>query len=89
MAPWTRDGVAIVGGRVDDQLVAYAVRLDGATVSVQAIEADALSNIAWGHLTLDGTPAVVTGKPIRMTRASARPIRRVIVVKGALVNIVV
>lgn len=70
VAPWTRDGVAIVGGRVDDQLVAYAVRLDAATVSAQAIEADALGSIAWRHLTLDGTPAIALGPtPPIMARA--------------------
>ena len=70
VAPWTCDGVAIVGGRVDDQLVAYALRLDAATVSVRAIEADALDSIAWRHLTLDGTPAIALGPtPPIMARA--------------------
>lgn len=71
VAPWTQDGVAIVGGRVDDHLVAYAVRLDTATVSVQAIEADALGSIPWGHLTLDGTPAIALG-PTQPIMARAR-----------------
>ncbi len=71
VAPLTSDGVAIVGASADGALAACAVRLDAATVSVQPIDAAALTGIAWGHLTFDATPAIALG-PTQPVMARAR-----------------
>ena len=61
---------SIVGSGDDGRLIAHAVRLEAAGVTVEPIETAALSAITWGHLSFHATRALVVGPtPPIMARA--------------------
>jgi alkylation response protein AidB-like acyl-CoA dehydrogenase len=63
VAPLTSGGVAIVGARGRDGLVATVVALDGPGITAEPIETAGLSGLVCGHLQFDGAPSIVLGAP--------------------------
>jgi alkylation response protein AidB-like acyl-CoA dehydrogenase len=69
VGPVTDHGVAIIGARVDDGLVAAAVTFDAAGVVVEPVETSALSGFACGNVVLNGADAILLGATLPfMTR---------------------
>jgi alkylation response protein AidB-like acyl-CoA dehydrogenase len=64
VAPITGDGLALLGARRDDALVACAVDLDHPSVTIQAIPTAALGGLTCGHVRLDATPFRAVGSTI-------------------------
>jgi alkylation response protein AidB-like acyl-CoA dehydrogenase len=69
VGPLTDHGVAIVGARSGDGIVAAAVALDAPGVAVEDVETSALRGFVCGNLTLDGAQATLLGATLPfMTR---------------------
>jgi len=70
VAPITDHGVALIGVRRADALVACAVDLDHPSLSVESVDTAALRGFACGHLTLRETPYIALGSTLPvMSRA--------------------
>jgi alkylation response protein AidB-like acyl-CoA dehydrogenase len=61
VAPLTSSGVAIVGARGRDGLIAAAVVIDGPGVTAEPITTAGLSGLVCGHLLFDGAPSMALG----------------------------
>ena len=61
IAPLTPLGVAVLGVRSGDGLLAAAVLLNGPGVSQDRVDTAALGGVVCGHLRLDGAPFVAVG----------------------------
>lgn len=64
VGPLTDHGVAIVGARRGETLVACAVPLDAPGVSIDVVRTAALRGFVCGHLALDGVAAAAVGAPL-------------------------
>ena len=64
VGPLTDHGLAIVGARSGDALVAVAVALDAGGIVVDTVPTAALRGFVCGHLTLTDVPAVAVGAPV-------------------------
>jgi alkylation response protein AidB-like acyl-CoA dehydrogenase len=64
VAPIVNDGMAIVGARRGDELVAYAVPLAGRGVTVETIEASGLRPLVCAHLVLRDADAFDVGPTV-------------------------
>jgi alkylation response protein AidB-like acyl-CoA dehydrogenase len=62
-APLTEHGLAVVGVRCGQDVLAYAVSLDERGVVVEPIETSALDGLVYGHLTLTEVASVPLGPP--------------------------
>ena len=70
VAPLTPKGLAVVGAGTNGELIAYAVRLEAAGLTMEPIETPALTGITWGHLSFESTRALAIGPtPPVMSRA--------------------
>jgi alkylation response protein AidB-like acyl-CoA dehydrogenase len=70
VAPISRSGIAVIGARSNDALVACAVELDDPSVRADPIPTAALRGLVCGHLTLDGTRCRTVGPTLPvMSRA--------------------
>jgi alkylation response protein AidB-like acyl-CoA dehydrogenase len=63
VAPVRGSGVAVVGARRGDELVACTVALDAPGVTVQPIETNGLEGLPCAHLELSGAAAELVGSP--------------------------
>ena len=69
VGPLTDHGLAIVGARHGDTLLACAVALDSQEISVRIVGTAALRGFVCGHVMLNGVPAIPVGAPVPfMTR---------------------
>ena len=64
VAPIASPGLAILGVRAGDELVAFAVLLDADGVTVEAEKAAGLRGLACGHLMLRNVPAIRIGATV-------------------------
>jgi alkylation response protein AidB-like acyl-CoA dehydrogenase len=64
VAPITDRGVALVGGRVGDELTAAVVAFDASGVRVEPVQTAALRGFVCGHLTFDNTPCAPVGATV-------------------------
>jgi len=70
VGPLTNRGIAIVGARSGDGIVAGAVPLDAPGVTVETVETSALRGFGCGNLAIDDAPAILVGATVPfMTRA--------------------
>ena len=63
LAPVRGPGLAVVGARSGDELVACTVRLDAPGVVVQPVETNGLEGLPCAHLSLSNAPCEVLGPP--------------------------
>jgi alkylation response protein AidB-like acyl-CoA dehydrogenase len=71
VAPLSRGGVALVGARRGDDLMAYAVNLDAEGVHVVPVAVSGLRMLVMGHLDFTGARGIDVG-PTRPTMVRAR-----------------
>ena len=64
VGPLTDRGVAIVGARSNDAVIACAVALEERGVTVQPLETAALRGFVTGHVVFDGSPCTTLGRTI-------------------------
>ena len=64
VAPITRDGLALVGARADDDVVVCAVSLASTGVWTDAVEPAGLRGLTCAHLVLQDAEAVAIGPPV-------------------------
>jgi alkylation response protein AidB-like acyl-CoA dehydrogenase len=64
VGPLTDRGLAIVGARRGETLVAGAVALDAPGVAIETVRTAALHGFVCGHVTLTGVPVVAVGAPV-------------------------
>jgi alkylation response protein AidB-like acyl-CoA dehydrogenase len=64
VGPLTDRGLAIVGARSGDTLLACAVALDAPGVRAEVVHTAALRGFVCGHVTLGDVPAVLVGAPV-------------------------
>jgi alkylation response protein AidB-like acyl-CoA dehydrogenase len=64
VGPLTGRGIAVVGARRGDALVACAVALDASGIAVDTFRTAALRGVVCGHLTLTDVPAIPVGPTV-------------------------
>ncbi|HEX5071600.1 MAG TPA: acyl-CoA dehydrogenase [Gemmatimonadaceae bacterium] len=64
VGPLTNRGIAIVGARSGEGIVAGAVSLDASGVTVEMVETSALRGFVCGNLAIDDAPAILVGATV-------------------------